>query len=95
MKEEHLQTGGGAACGYTLPLGGVNLVIVQADKGVVCCAAVDVHLLDKFGVAGASLSGVSSVEDILNGAVQTVNQTAEVLGIKPGLSGREALERMT
>ena len=88
---------GKQADGYVIPLGPVNLVNVVTDVGMVGCGAFDVAALDNFGYPAAKVrpsrgSSIATIEDLLQGIVKEVNPNAEKLGLKVGLTGREALE---
>jgi len=85
------------ADGYVIPLGPVNLVSVVTDVGMVGCGAFDVAALNNFGYPAAKVrpsqgSSIATIEDLLQGIVKEVNPNAETLGLKVGLTGREALE---
>lgn len=87
------------ADGYVISLGSVKLVNVVTDKGMVGCGAYDVLALDKFGYPAARVrptrgSSIASVDDLLVGEVKDVNAAAERLGVRVGMSGREALDLM-
>ena len=85
------------ADGYIIPLGAINLVNVVTDVGMVGCGAFDVAALNNFGYPAAKVkpsqgSSIATIEDLLQGIVKEVNPNAEKLGLKVGLTGREALE---
>lgn len=85
------------ADGYVIPLSQVNLVNVVTDIGMVGCGAFDVAALNNFGYPAAKVrpaqgSSIATIEDLLHGIVKEVNPTAEKLGLKVGITGREALE---
>ncbi len=85
------------ADGYVIPLGPVSLVNVVTDVGMVGCGAFDVAALNNFGYPAAKVrpaggSSIATIEDLLQGIVKEVNPNAEKLGLKVGLTGREALE---
>ena len=85
------------ADGYVIPLGEVNLVNVVTDVGMVGCGAFDVAALNNFGYPAAKVrpaqgNTIATIEDLLHGIVKEVNPAAETLGLKVGMSGREALE---
>ena len=97
MDHETVELAGKQAHGYVIPLGPVNLVLVVTDKGMVGCGAFDVMALSSFGYPAARVrpskgSSISSIEDLLNGIVKEANPAAEKLGVKIGMSGREALD---
>jgi len=97
MDHEIVELAGKQARGYVIPLGPVNLVVVVTDVGMVGCGAFDVMALNSFGYPAARVrpskgSSISSIEDLLNGIVKEANPAAEKLGVKIGMSGREALD---
>ena len=97
MNHIKVQLPGKQADGYVIPLGPVNLVNVVTDIGMVGCGAFDVAALNNFGYPAAKVrpsqgSSIATIEDLLQGIVKEVNPNAETLGLKVGLTGREALE---
>lgn len=75
-----------------------NLLAINNDLGYVMCGALDVELLrtklaDR-GIVAARATGVKSMDELLNGDVESCTQGAEEIGIKVGMSIREALVRM-
>jgi uncharacterized protein YunC (DUF1805 family) len=65
--------------------------------GMVGCGAFDVAALNNFGYPAAKVrpaqgGSIASIDDLLRGIVKEVNPAAEKLGLKVGISGREALE---
>lgn len=85
------------ADGYVIPLGNINLVNAVTDIGMVGCGAFDVAALNNFGYPAAKVgpaqgSSIATIKDLLLGIVKEVNPAAEKLGLKRGISGREALE---
>ena len=97
MNHTKVQLLGKQADGYVIPLGPVNLVNVVTDIGMVGCGAFDVAALNNFGYPAAKVrpsqgSSIATIEDLLQGIVKEVNPNAETLGLKVGLTGREALE---
>jgi len=97
MEHIKMQLNAKQADGYVIPLGPVNLVNVVTDVGMVGCGAFDVAALNNFGYPAAKVrpaqgSSIANIEDLLQGIVKEVNPAAEKLGLKVGLTGREALE---
>jgi uncharacterized protein YunC (DUF1805 family) len=79
------------------PLGPVSLVGIVTNLGLVGCGAFDVAVLNNFGYPAAKArpaqrSSIATIENLLQGIVKEVNSAAEKLGLKVGLTGREALE---
>ena len=85
---------GSAAHGASVDLGGVHMVYVRKPGGFLGCGLFDVAVLDRFGIAAANVRGVSTVEELLAGVVSRVNETALARGVREGMTGREALERL-
>ena len=97
MDKIKVQLTGKQADGYVIPLGPVSLVNIVTDVGMVGCGAFDIAALNNFGYPAAKVrSGnscsIATIEDLLQGIVKEVNPAAEKLGLKVGLTGREALE---
>ncbi len=87
------------ARGYIVPLGPVNLVFAVTESGMVGCGAFDVLILDKFSCAAARVRAVdgapiSSIGDLLAATVSQANTTATGRGVRPGMTGKEALARL-
>ena len=99
MCDVKVELGGRSARGFVYPLGPVNLVAVVTDVGMVGCGAFDVAALEKFGypaarVRPASGPSIASIPDLFAGIVKDANGPAQARGVKAGMTGKEALERM-
>ncbi len=100
MKETLIQIGTETAHGYEIPVGPVNLVFATTGKALIGCGLIDVAVFDKFNYPAARLKAsngplIATVGDLLAGEVREANAAAQKLGVTPGLSGQQALERMT
>ena len=100
MSNEPFTLGGKTFEGHVIPIGSVNLVFALAEKGIVGCGAIDVIALEKFKIAGAkvrptSSASVSSIEELLTGEIVALNQFAQNVGITIGMSGKDALIRLS
>lgn len=99
MLHEKVRLTNKQADGYVIPLGPVNLVSVVTDMGMVGCGAFDVSALDHFGYPAARVkatggTSVATIDDLLVAEVKDANAAAIKLGVKVGMSGREALDCM-
>ncbi len=86
--------------GYVIPIGPVSLVFASAEHGLVGCGAIDVIALEKFQIPAAkvrpvSTPSVSSIAELLSGEIVVVNQYAQAAGITLGMSGKDALLRLS
>ncbi len=75
-------------------LGNAPLILVKADKGYIMCGYLNIEIAEKLGDAAAVISGVKSVEEILEKPVKAATSKARELGVEPGMTGREALQKM-
>jgi uncharacterized protein YunC (DUF1805 family) len=87
------------ADGFIIPLGSLNLVGVVTDIGMVGCGAFDVLVLDSFNYPAVRVRSekggpIATIGDLLSGIVKDSNAGAAKLGIKIGMTGREALDLM-
>jgi len=87
-------TDGTVVHGASVDLGGVRMVYARKPRAFLGCGLFDVAVLDRFGIAAANVRGVSTVEELLAGTVCRVNETALARGVREGMTGREALERL-
>ncbi len=97
MNHIKVHLSGKQADGYVIALGPVNLVNVVTDVGMVGCGAFDVAALNNFCYPAAKVrpaqgNSIATIDDLLQGIVKEVNPAAEKLGLKVGLTGREALK---
>ncbi len=98
MKNETFLLKGKTVTGYEITLGKINLVFASTDSGLIACGAFDVAALDKFDYPAAKARGksgsIKTIQDLLDGEIILVNETAKKLGISEKMSGNEALERI-
>ncbi|WAH35728.1 YunC family protein [Alicyclobacillus dauci] len=75
-----------------------NLLMVSNSVGYVMCGALDVGLLrDKLasrGIIAARATGVKTMEELIQGNVESCTQEAEAIGITVGMSMTDALKRI-
>ncbi len=77
--------------GDTIPLAHVSLLLIQGGKGMLGCGYVSLEAAEKFDDALAIVAGVSNYDEMLNATVKKVSSKAVELGVRVGMSGREAL----
>ena len=81
---------------HSISLGSVNLVFAQTKRGILACGAIDPAALQRFGLPTARVkptrgTSITNLEDLLAGEIREANEAAAALGVKPGLTGRQAL----
>jgi uncharacterized protein YunC (DUF1805 family) len=92
MQTRDIPIGGKTAAGFHIDLNGVPLLVARGAKGFVMCGYLNVAAADKFGQAAAVVRGVKDLDELLAKPVAEVSAAAAKLGVKPGMSGRDALE---
>ncbi len=81
--------------GYTIPTANASLLVISADKGMLACGYIKTETADKIGDAVAIVTGVSSYEDMLKKNVVAVSKAAEELGVNVGMTGSQALLKLS
>ena len=71
-----------------------KILVIRAAHGLLGCGYISTETAAKVGDALAVVSGVSNYEDMLKASVKAVSPAAEALGVRPGMSGRDALLKM-
>ena len=84
----------GTALGVKIELGAAPLVLIKAEKGFAMCGYLNIETANKLGDCAVVAKGVKSFEDMLNAKAIDVSEAAVRLGIKEGMTCREALEKM-
>ncbi len=68
------------------------LLAIIARTGFVMCGFLSVEVAEKFNVAAAVVSGVKNFEDVLKAEVKTATSKARLMGVKLGITGKEAIK---
>ncbi len=94
-----LQTPHGPALGTSYAWPGGQYCAIHTHRGIVGCGIYDVRVAGEFGMAVAIARGTPShplrqPEDLLTARIVEASAPAERLGIHPGMTGQEALERL-
>ena len=71
-----------------------KILVIRAGRGILGCGYVSLETAAKVGDALAVVSGVSCYDDMLAASVKAVSPAAEALGVRPGMTGAEALKKM-
>ncbi len=88
-------TGWAWGCSYRWE--GGQYCSLNAPRGVVGCGIFDIAVADRFGMAFAIARGtpehpLREPEDLLGARIVEVSEAAQRLGIRPGMTGQEALD---
>jgi uncharacterized protein YunC (DUF1805 family) len=77
-----------------------NLMAVTNDKGYIMCGALDVALFNsnqkliERKIIAARAVGVRTIDQLIEAPLESVTYAAEELGIKVGMTGRDALLKL-
>jgi len=70
------------------------MLLINGAKGMLACGYISQPAAEKFGDALATVTGVNSYADMLEKPVVAVSQAAASLGVKVGMTGKEALLKL-
>ncbi len=77
---------------YAVPIpNGKHMVFLTTENGFIGCTAFNLSTFEALGIPAVLVSGVSSVEDLLNAEATDVTVDAASRGIVPGMSCREVI----
>lgn len=91
---EQVKLKNGVALGIKIEVGRAPLLLIKARKGFLMCGYLDINAADSLGDIAAKVTGVSTFEDVLRAEVVEVSEKAKGIGIREGMRGKDALEKM-
>ncbi|MCQ1534724.1 DUF1805 domain-containing protein [Methanosarcina sp. KYL-1] len=94
MLIEQIRLENGCALGLRFEMQKYPLLLIRAEKGFLMCGYLDVKAAEALGDAAAKVKGVQNFEDVLEARIVEATPAARELGVEPGMTGREALEKM-
>jgi len=71
---------------------GTNLVFIKGAKGFFMCGYLNIETAERFGNIAAIVSGIKSIDDMLNSNIAKVSSKALEAGITAGMTVKEALK---
>ena len=100
IKIDAIETKSKPAQGLSVSWKDGQFVTIVTENGMVACGAFDVKVMDEFNAAMAIAKGTPQKplkvpDDLLGAKIVGVTSRAAGMGIKVGMSGREALELMS
>ncbi len=79
---------------YQIQTPHTSAMLITARAGFLACAYFDVAIAEKVGDAAAIVTGVKTLDDMLDASVVRVSSAAVMLGVTVGMSGRDALLKL-
>lgn len=72
-----------------------QLLMVTSHKGYIMCGYLNINTAQKRGDVACIVTGVKTVEDILNSKVVAVTSNAQKLGIEMNMPVKQVLEKLS
>jgi uncharacterized protein YunC (DUF1805 family) len=99
VTQREMQFQGGTAIGMSQRWIGGQCCAIQTAAGIVGCGIYALDVPAEFGQAiaiarGTPANPLAEPEDLLEAKIVGCTPKAESLGIKPGMTGRDAVEKM-
>ena len=99
IDQREMHFAGGTAIGLAQKWTAGQCCAIQTSAGIVGCGIYDLHTPAEFGQAiaiarGTPANPLAEPEDLLDAKIVGCTPKAESLGIHPGMTGREAVEKM-
>jgi uncharacterized protein YunC (DUF1805 family) len=99
IEHRDMQFQNGAAIGLSHRWVGGQCCAIQTAAGIVGCGIYDLHTPAEFGQAiaiarGTPANPLAEPEDLLDAKIVGCTPKAESFGIRAGMTGREAVEKM-
>lgn len=82
----------GNSIGVKIDMGNANLLLIKADKGFIMCGYLDIETAERLNDVACIVKGVENFDDMLNAKIAKVTTKAKELGIREGMSGKDALK---
>ena len=88
------------ALGFSVQWDEGQFVMLITDKGLISCGIVDMKIIEKFNFAATVTHGTPeaplvTVDDLLKAKIHYISTKAAEYGVKPGMTGAEALDKLS
>ncbi|RLD97927.1 MAG: hypothetical protein DRI91_04215 [Aquificota bacterium] len=94
LREIHLSPGTALGIKIVRSNGQPAAILIRTPKGFAVCAHFNLRAMEGHGMAVVMFKGVKSIQQALQAKVVSLTRQARALGIKEGMTVREALKRM-
>lgn len=81
--------------GWRIPTQNGTLLLLKSARGILGCGYLNTETADKINDALAIVSGVKNYDDMLGAKVLKVSSAAALLGVEAGMTGAQALVKMS
>lgn len=80
---------------WRIPTESATILLIKASHGFIGCGYFDVATANKLQEHVAIVTGVKTFDDMLEAKVIKHSDSAETVGVRIGMSGRDALLRLS
>jgi uncharacterized protein YunC (DUF1805 family) len=70
------------------------LLVIRGEKGFIMCGYLDINIADKLGLVAARVTGVKSIEEMLDKEIVDATSKALENNIRPGMKVGEVLKNL-
>jgi uncharacterized protein YunC (DUF1805 family) len=78
--------------GLKVRMPNANMLLILGEKGYLMCGYLNIAAAEKMGDAAAVVTNVSTFQDVLEAEIKSCTTKARELGVKEGMTGKEALK---
>ncbi|MBT6842623.1 MAG: DUF1805 domain-containing protein [Candidatus Melainabacteria bacterium] len=78
-----------------IPTPNSNILLIKTEQGFLGCGYFDIATADKLNEAVAIVTGVTNYDEMLEAKVVRMSKAASECGVIEGMSGQEALLKLT
>jgi len=68
------------------------LILIRGKRGFIMCGYINLDVAEKLGLVVVRVSGVSSIEEMLEKEVSNVTSRAKEIGIKDGVKVKDIID---
>jgi uncharacterized protein YunC (DUF1805 family) len=72
-----------------------SILLIKAAHGFIGCGYFDIATANKLNEHVGIVSGVKTFDDMLDAKLVRCSNCAETIGLRPGMTGREALFKLS
>jgi len=72
-----------------------QLLMITSPKGYIMCGYLNINTAQKRGDAACIVTGVKTIDDVLNSTVVALTSNAQKLGIEMGMPVKQVLEKLS
>jgi uncharacterized protein YunC (DUF1805 family) len=79
---------------WRIPTESASILLIKATHGFIGCGYFDVETANKLQEDVAIVTGVKTFDDMLEAKIVKCSNSAETIGVRVGMTGRDALLKL-